>query len=255
MTKGFCVWFTGLSGSGKTTLAKAFIDGLGRPVTFLDGDEVRTSLCSDLGFSKEDRDENVKRIAFVAKQIVDAGGIAVVACISPYREARAEARTLIGNFVEVFMDTDEVLRGERGGYPGEYEKGTPDVVYYDGTPEWAATHLINSLVGREYLGTAFMLGRFQPWHDGHTALFREATKEGRVCIGVRREHRDELSFEQVKANIDEALSEYRHRYEVIEMPNITNIVYGRKVGYDVTHVELSEEIESISATKIRAAKV
>jgi len=242
MTKGFCIWFTGLSGAGKTTLAKAFIAALGRPVTYLDGDEVRESLCADFGYSKADRDANVARIAFVANEVVKQGGIAVVACISPYAEARANARALIGNFVEVYLD--ETSRDKFGG---EYETGNADLI----TP--TVTGLIDYLVAREYLGTAFMLGRFQPWHDGHTALFREALKEGKVCIGVRRELRDELDFVQVKMHIDRALSEFRGRYDVIEMPNITNIIYGRKVGYDVTRVELPEAIEAISATKIRAA--
>jgi hypothetical protein len=237
---GFCIWLTGLSGAGKTTLAKAFIAALGRDVTYLDGDEVRESLCKDLGYSKEERDANVARIAFVAKKIVDAGGIAVVACISPYKEARAKARDLIGNFVEVYLP--ETSRDKFGG---TYQVGNADLV----TP--TVNELIDYLARREYLGTAFMLGRWQPWHDGHTALFVEALKEGRVCIGVRRENRDDLNFVQVKTNIDRALSSYKGRYDVIEMPNITNIVYGRKVGYDVTRVELPEAIEAISATKIR----
>lgn len=252
--KPFCIWFTGLSGAGKTTLARAFIDALGRPVTFLDGDEVRQTLCRDLGYSKEDRDANVERIAFVANEIVKQGGIAVVACISPYREARQKARELIGNYVEVYMDTPEAVRMERKGHPGEYEQGTHDVVITGGRTEMYTTVIINELVGIGYLGTAFMLGRFQPWHTGHTALFQEALKEGRVLIGVRSMpvgENNPHSFETVKDRIERTLSAYSGRFDVLQMPNLTNIVYGRGVGYGVTRVDLPAEIEAISATNIR----
>lgn len=245
MKKG-CIWITGLSGAGKTTLAESFIAALGRPVTFLDGDAVRQTLCRDLGYSKADRDSNVERIAFVANEVVRAGGIAVVACISPYRDARQKARELIGDFFEVHMDN-----ASRDIYAGEYEAGTADVTYSGDTAN--AVDLIDRLTQMGYLGTSFLLGRYQPWHDGHTALFKEALKEGKVCIGVRRELRDEMNFTQVKANIDRALAEYRGRYDVIEMPNITQIGYGRNVGYEVKRFELPADVEAISATKIRAA--
>ena len=107
---GFCVWFTGLSGSGKSTTAEALVARLtarGRPVTVLDGDVVRTHLSRGLGFSHEDRLTNLRRIGFVASEIVRHGGVVVCAVISPYREARRECRALIGpdRFVEVFVDT------------------------------------------------------------------------------------------------------------------------------------------------------
>ena len=114
MGRGLCLWFTGLSGSGKTTTADALVPLLeerGRTVTVLDGDVVRTHLSRGLGFSREDRDENVRRVGFVAAEIVRHGGIAVCALVSPYREARAEARAMVeaaggrGSFIEIFVDT------------------------------------------------------------------------------------------------------------------------------------------------------
>jgi sulfate adenylyltransferase len=110
MSDGVCVWLTGLSGAGKTTTAAELakrLEGLGRIVTVLDGDVVRQHLSKGLGFSRGDRDTNIRRIAWVAGEIVRHGGVAVVAAISPYREARMEARELIGadRFVEVFVDT------------------------------------------------------------------------------------------------------------------------------------------------------
>ena len=105
--KAFTVWFTGLSGSGKSTLAyalSAHLQTLSVKHKLLDGDEVRQTLCRDLGFSKEDRDENIRRIAAAAGQLNEQGVSTIVAAISPYREARLKARQLCAQFVEVFVD-------------------------------------------------------------------------------------------------------------------------------------------------------
>lgn len=110
--QGFALFFTGLSGSGKSTLAQAVLARLletgSRPVTMLDGDEVRRHLSKGLGFSREDRDANVTRIGYVASEVVRHGGIAICAPIAPYAHARAEARKLVeahGHFVEVYVST------------------------------------------------------------------------------------------------------------------------------------------------------
>jgi len=108
--QGFCIWFTGLSGSGKTTTAEALTTILmeyGRQVTLLDGDVVRTNLSQGLGFSKEDRDTNIRRIGYVASEIVRHGGIAICAAVSPYIRTRSEVRNMIGNnkFIEIFVNT------------------------------------------------------------------------------------------------------------------------------------------------------
>ena len=107
--KGFTVWFTGLSGSGKTTLARMLekeLQDRGLHVEVLDGDEIRLRLSKGLGFSKEDRDENIRRISYVAKIATRCGAVAITCAISPYREIRDEARTEIGRFVEVFVKCD-----------------------------------------------------------------------------------------------------------------------------------------------------
>jgi len=106
MQKGFTLWFTGLSGSGKSTLANLVTEELrmlGKKVEILDGDEVRENLSKGLGFSKEDRDINIRRIGYVAKLLARNGVIAITAAISPYREIRDEVRRSNEEFVEVFV--------------------------------------------------------------------------------------------------------------------------------------------------------
>jgi sulfate adenylyltransferase len=108
--QGACIWFTGLSGAGKSTTAQVLTTLLlehGRQVTVLDGDVVRTHLSKGLGFSKLDRDTNIRRIGFVAAEIVRHGGTVVCAAVSPYRATRNDVRNMVGsdNYIEVFVDT------------------------------------------------------------------------------------------------------------------------------------------------------
>jgi len=106
MDQGFTLWFTGLSGAGKSTLANLVADELrkrGHRVEILDGDEVRTNLSKGLGFSKEDRDINIRRIGYVCNLLARNGVIAISAAISPYRDVRDEVRGLHQRFFEVFV--------------------------------------------------------------------------------------------------------------------------------------------------------
>jgi adenylylsulfate kinase len=104
--KGYTLWFTGLPSSGKSTLARMVATRLTLMefhTEVLDGDEVRLRLSKGLGFSKEDRDENIRRISYVANIITRCGGVAITCAISPYREIRDEARKEIGRFVEIYV--------------------------------------------------------------------------------------------------------------------------------------------------------
>lgn len=106
MHKGFTLWFTGMSGAGKSTLSEriyARLKEAGAKVELLDGDVVRTHLSKGLGFSKEHRDINIRRIGFVCELLTRNGVIAMVAAISPYRAVREEVRARIGDFVEVYV--------------------------------------------------------------------------------------------------------------------------------------------------------
>lgn len=122
--QGFTVWMTGLPSSGKSTLAELLakeLQGKGFPVVNLDGDEVRKRLSKGLGFSKEDRDENIRRISYVARVASDMGGVAITSAISPYRAIRDEARAEIPNFLEVFVSCPVEVCIERD-VKGMYKK-------------------------------------------------------------------------------------------------------------------------------------
>ncbi len=173
-SKGCTVWMTGLPGSGKTTIAlelKERLEALGRNVEILDGDEVRKGLSSDLGFSKEDRQQHAKRVTFVAKVLSRNGVIVLVGLISPFRAFRQFARDEIGDFIEVFVDTslEECIRrdpkglykkalageiNELTGLQDPYEPPIGPEVWLrteDGTPSEAAEAIMAELRDSGYL--------------------------------------------------------------------------------------------------------
>ncbi len=122
--RGVTVWFTGFSGAGKSTIATALTEELksqGYGLEVLDGDEIRENLTKDLGFSKEDRDTNIRRIGFVAKLLTRNGVIVLVPVISPYRAIREEIRKNISDFIEVFVNAPLSVCEERD-VKGLYKK-------------------------------------------------------------------------------------------------------------------------------------
>jgi len=176
MSKGVTIWFTGLSGSGKSTIARILDKKLklaGRKVEILDGDVVRTNLSKGLGFSKEDRDTNIKRIGFVCHLLTRNEVIAIAAAISPYREIRDFNRSLIGNFVEVYtkcpLDTcierdvkglyKKAIAGEIKGFTGvddPYEEPLKAEVVVETdkeTPEQSAEKVLKKLEELGYVST------------------------------------------------------------------------------------------------------
>jgi adenylylsulfate kinase len=172
--QGFTIWFTGLPSSGKSTLARMLEDVLkdkGFHAEVMDGDEVRLRLSKGLGFSKEDRDENIRRIAYVAKVITRCGAVAITCAISPYREVRSEAREEIGRFVEVYVkcDLEECIRRDvkglyRKALSGEIKNFTgisdpyeeplnPEIVVetHKETPQESLDKIINGLMVLGYI--------------------------------------------------------------------------------------------------------
>ena len=114
--RGVTIWFTGLSGAGKSTISEALekkLRALGAQLEVLDGDIVRTNLTKGLGFSKEDRDENIRRIGFVSHLLTRNGVIVLVSAISPYRAVREEVRDRIGDFIEVYVSAPLEVCEER----------------------------------------------------------------------------------------------------------------------------------------------
>ena len=164
-TKGFTLWFTGMSGSGKTTLANKCQEILlerGLNVEILDGDVIRTNLSKGLGFSKEDRDINIRRVGFVCNLLTRNGVAAIAACISPYQAIRDENRKLVGRFVEIYckapletlIDRDpkglykKAIAGEIKGFTGiddPYEEPPkPEVVV--NTAEETVEESVNKII-------------------------------------------------------------------------------------------------------------
>jgi len=174
--QGVCIWFTGLSGAGKSTTAEVLTALLlehGRQITLLDGDVVRTHLSKGLGFSKEDRDTNIRRIGFVAAEIVRHGGMVVCAAVSPYRATRNDVRNFVGQdrFVEVFVDTPlevceardvkgiyaKARRGEIKGFTGIDDPYEPPqhaeitLGTVNATPEMNARGILDYLIGQGFV--------------------------------------------------------------------------------------------------------
>ena len=172
--RGVVIWFTGLSGSGKTTIAHIVEDQLlaaGIPIETLDGDVVRENLSKGLGFSKEDRDTNIRRIAYVAHLLQRNGVFVITAAISPYAAIREEARAMIKDFIEVYADAPlevceqrdvkglyaKARAGEIKGFTGiddpyEPPSGAEVVCATDKqSPEESAQQVIDKLIELKYI--------------------------------------------------------------------------------------------------------
>jgi sulfate adenylyltransferase/3'-phosphoadenosine 5'-phosphosulfate synthase len=206
MTRGFVVWFTGLSGAGKSTIANALkseLEARGRHVELLDGDEVRTHLSKGLGFSKEDRDTNIRRIGYVARLVARSGGVAITAAISPYREVRDEVRAQTPGFVEVFarapLDTlverdvkglyKKAIAGEIANFTGvsdPYEEPLHPEVVCDTSRESPDESLAKVIDALERLGHLEReVGERLPEGDELKTLRAEARTLPRLEVGQR----------------------------------------------------------------------
>jgi len=174
MSEGFTLWFTGLSGAGKSTLAGMVAEELrrlGYRVEILDGDEVRTNLSKGLGFSKEDRDTNIRRIGYVCNLLARNGVIAIAAAISPYREVRDEVRSQHERFFEAYVECSldklverdvkglykKALAGELKGFTGVSDPYEPPlnpeltISSSSETAQESLAKLLDSLEARGYI--------------------------------------------------------------------------------------------------------
>ncbi len=201
--KGFTVWFTGLSGSGKSTVAEMLyheFQARGLKTEILDGDVVRQNLSKGLGFSKEDRDTNIRRIGFVA-ELLTRNGVATICCpISPYKEIRDEVRTQIGDFVEVYVHATieelsnnrdpkglykKALAGEITGFTGvddPYEAPEDPELVLDTmveSPEESLANVLSRLKELGYIDDATPIVTGERKHSGFTDL--RVTDSGHVA--------------------------------------------------------------------------
>ena len=242
----------GLPGSGKTELAKALKERIN--AIHLNADEVRATVNSDLGFSPEDRIEQARRMGELAR-LISKQGVApvIVDFVCPTDLTRAAFGT---PDILVFMDTIEEGRFEDTNKMFE-KPSSPDITFlsHELNPEEKSTDIIVTFGLHDWSApTTLMLGRYQPWHEGHHALYEEAGKRtGQVLLGVRNTYntseKDPLTFDQVKGYI--AKDSVMDDAMVLRLPNITNIVYGRDVGYKIEQVDLGATIHAISATEKR----
>jgi adenylylsulfate kinase len=242
----------GLPGSGKTELAKALKERIN--AIHLNADEVRATVNSDLGFTPEDRLEQARRMGEMARLIAKQGVAPVIVdfvCPTDLTRAAFGKPDIL-----VYMKTIKEGRFEDTNKMFE-EPINFDVVYNDHelNPDQKATQIITNFDLHDWSApTTLMLGRYQPWHEGHHALYKEAGKRTeQVLLGVRNTYntseKDPLTFDQVKGYI--AKDEFMDGALVLRLPNITNIVYGRDVGYKIEQVDLGADIHAISATEKR----
>lgn len=239
----------GLPGAGKTALSES----LSSKVNFIhiNADAVRKELSSDLGFTNEDRIEQARRMGAIARLLNDQGQNVIVDFICPTEETRNAFGTADKT---IWIDRIEKSRYE------DTNSIWQDPTQYDLTikPNLTVDQEVEIVISAFQLfdwtqPTTLLLGRYQPWHDGHAMLKQEAHKRtDQVVIGVRNTHntseKDPFSYSQVKQFIEEK----ENNPFVVKFPNITNIVYGRDVGYKIEKVDLPSNIESISATEIRS---
>ena len=241
----------GLPGSGKTTLASKLVPLI--KAKWLNNDKVRKE-ANDWDFSEEARKRQAKRMADFAERYKQDGHHVVADFICPI----PEARKLFNPDYIVWVNT--INKGKYDDTNKMFVKPKKfDFQVTTQNAELWAMQIADKIVEYKWdnkKSTAQMLGRWQPFHNGHYALFEEIIKKtGQVCIQVRDVQGvgdNPFDFETVKSNITQRLEpNFKNRFKVILVPNISNICYGRGVGYKIEEIVLSEEVQKISATKIR----
>lgn len=239
------IWLTGHSGSGKTTIARMLAKEI--DAIILDGDEMRASISLDAGFSREDRAEHNLRVARLAK-VLSAQKTVIVSVIAPMIKTRSEIEGICNPFW-IYCKRD---MEEREGHFYEEPNGYYTIEVDSKTPK---EHLANiASLFRSYKVHSLFIGRWQPIHDGHLKLFDQVRKEGRqILIGIRRTRLGPDNPYSVFDRI-EMIKEKVPDADIVVIPDITEIVYGRGVGYGIREVRLDDETENISATRIRKEK-
>lgn len=242
----------GLPGAGKTTLTRALAPLLNAVV--FNADSVRSNLSPDLGFSHDDRIEHARRMGWMCDRVVEAGGRAIADFICPTESTRAA----FGEAFTIWVD-----RLGAGRFKDTNRMFVPPSrvdlrIRSDGTPEYWTEQVLLRLrpAFDPQKPTALFIGRYQPFHQGHQRLIEEGLRRvGQVCIAVRDTHsidsNNPLTFFAIKQRVETTLSAHSGRFVVISLPNITDVFYGRDVGYNLERIVLDGAIEAISGTKMR----
>lgn len=248
------ILITGLPGSGKSTLSELLQQYL--PADWHNADQVRAQ-AEDWDFSMAGRTRQRERMAQLATQSIEHGRYALADFVCPTNDLRRDFNADIVIFMNTidsgrFADTNQIFE-------------TPQRADYiiDGWQHADELHKLARQIASDIrecefnpeLPTTQMLGRWQPWHAGHQALFERALEHNtQVVIQVRSTPRDQhnpFDFHQVKHRIQEALAEYAGKFIVQQVPNITHISYGRDVGYTIKQEVFDDQTHAVSATKIR----
>ena len=243
----------GLPGSGKTTLASKLVPLL--KAKWINNDEVRKA-ANDWDFSEKGRERQATRMAEIAEKHKKEGKYNYL--VTDYICPTPKTREIFNADYLIWINT--INKGRFEDTNKMFVK--PEKFDFQVTTQNAeiwAYQIADQLIPYKWDNkkpTTQMLGRWQPFHDGHYALFEKVIKKtGQVCILVRDVQGvddNPFDFDTVKKNIEEKLSpKFKNRFKVILTPNITNICYGRGVGYKIEEIVLPEKIQQISATKIR----
>ena len=259
-------WLTGLPCSGKTTIAKELARRIHAEI--LDGDDIRR-IIKNTDFSEQGRKNHMMSVAEFASILSKYNNV-VVSLVSPLKSVREEIKKRYPNLTEVYVYADIETckkRDVKGMYKLAMEGKIKNFTGVDDpyeAPDAAVTTTVDTtksdlktcvdlIVNKHAVPDKYSLfiGRWQPLHQGHLAIFDKMRQEGRkILIGIRNTGIDESNpysvqerIEMIKKDVPDA--------QVVVLPDIEAVCYGRKVGYEIKEIKLGEELESISATKIR----
>lgn len=247
--KNKIILIMGLPGSGKTTLAKKLKKDLN--ASWINADVVRKKY-KDWDFSSEGRERQAKRMYFLAKKLQKKNNV-IADFICPTKNSfyffKADKIIWMDTIKKSrFLNINKIFTK-----PKKYDLR----VTSKDSDIWkiVAKDLVVKYKWDNKKPTILMLGRFQPWHFGHRKLFEKILKKtGQVIIQIKDVKGigdNPFSFEQIKFKIKEDLKNFKNRFKIIKSPNIIEINYGRKVGYKIKKINLTDELHKISATKIR----
>ena len=248
----------GLPGSGKTTLAEILTQKLN--AVWFNADAVRQEINKDLGFTEDDRNEQARRMGKLCDWVKKSGNYAIADFVCPTKDTRKA----FGADFTIWVDRIEEGRFADTNKLFEKPENADVILKAGSTPEeWVdqvLEVLFNSEKWNNQAPTALLIGRYQPFHIGHKTLVAESIKRtGQCCIALRdvagTDDSNPYDFERVKGEIHAACVEFGDKIKVVELPNITDVFYGRGVGYNIEQLELSKELQSVSATKIRAGEI